>query len=136
MIFAGMLNLRTAVIELDGGPIWMLHVRFGSKADMCVAKKACPLYPPKADMCGALADVRFGPIADSCSEQLGSLLDHLVSERHTGPTRTRLPAPPELPAMPRPSLPLPTQQRRPQGNPRENQRAIAGNFSIVLVRSP
>jgi hypothetical protein len=23
--------------------------------------------PPKADMCSALADVRFGPIADSCS---------------------------------------------------------------------
>jgi hypothetical protein len=23
--------------------------------------------PPKADMCGATSDVRFGPIADSCT---------------------------------------------------------------------
>jgi uncharacterized protein (DUF779 family) len=25
---------------------------------------SCPLYPPKADMCGATRDVCFGPIAD------------------------------------------------------------------------
>jgi hypothetical protein len=27
-------------------------------------KKSCPLYPPKADMCGARTHVRFGPKAD------------------------------------------------------------------------
>src|SRR5262245_58638020 len=59
----------------------VLDVRFGSKADMCAAKrhvcfppnsdreseipqKAVSALPPKADMCGALAHVRFGPIAD------------------------------------------------------------------------
>src|SRR5262249_53240636 len=57
------------------------NVRFGSKADMCSAKrhvrftpnsdresgipqKAMSALPPKADMCGATVDVRFGPIAD------------------------------------------------------------------------
>ena len=39
------------------------YVRFGSLADICNAKR-CPLYPPKADMCGALTYVCFGPIAD------------------------------------------------------------------------
>jgi hypothetical protein len=56
-------------------------VRFGSKADVCVAKphvrftpnsdresghaaKVMSALPPKADMCGALADVCLGPIAD------------------------------------------------------------------------
>src|SRR5262245_32945344 len=55
-------------------------VRFGSKADMCAAKrhvcftpnsdreseipqKAMSALPPKADMCGATRDVRFGPKA-------------------------------------------------------------------------
>ena len=53
-------------------------------------KTACPLYPnsdresgfpqtvmsalhPKADMCGAKGNVRYGPIAD-----MAHLLDHLV----------------------------------------------------------
>ena len=45
--FARMLNLRTAVIELDGGPIWMLHVRFGSKADMCSAQAHVRFTPRK-----------------------------------------------------------------------------------------
>src|SRR5262249_1129429 len=84
MIFAGMLNLRTAVIELDGGPIWMLHGPFGSKADMGAAKrhvcftpksdpeseipeKAMSALPPIADMCSAIRHVCFGPIADSCT---------------------------------------------------------------------
>ena len=39
------------------------NVRFGSKADICSAITMSAL-PPKADMCGALADVRFVPIAD------------------------------------------------------------------------
>jgi hypothetical protein len=33
---------------------------------------------PKADMCSALAYVRFVPKADSCSAAKGSLFDHLV----------------------------------------------------------
>jgi len=56
-------------------------VRFGSKADICAAQRhvrftpksdresgfpqtVMSALPPKADMCGALADVCFGPIAD------------------------------------------------------------------------
>src|SRR5262249_9578190 len=56
-------------------------VRFGSKADMCVAKrhvrftpnsdreseipqKAMSALPPKADMCSAVVHVRFWPKAD------------------------------------------------------------------------
>ena len=45
-------------------------VRFAPKADIpehgrhLAAQRSCPLYPPKADMCSALADVRFVPIAD------------------------------------------------------------------------
>jgi len=59
-------------------------VRFGSKADICGAKrnvrftpnidreseipqKAMSALPPKADMCGATRDVRFGPKADICT---------------------------------------------------------------------
>jgi hypothetical protein len=66
------------------------NVRFGSKADMCAAKrhvcftpnsdreseipqKAMSALPPKADMCGATGDVRFGPKAD-----IGHLFDHFV----------------------------------------------------------
>ena len=41
----------------------VVYVRFGSKADICVAKGHVPL-PPKADMCSAQAHVRFGPGAD------------------------------------------------------------------------
>jgi hypothetical protein len=57
------------------------HVRFGSKADMCAAKRHFRFTPnsdreseipqeamsalhPIADMCGALADVCSGPKAD------------------------------------------------------------------------
>ena len=57
------------------------NVRFGSKADICSAKRhvrftpgsdresGLPLtvmsaLPPYADMCGATRDVRYGPIAD------------------------------------------------------------------------
>src|SRR5262249_1585549 len=66
---------------VDLGPT---DVRFGSKADMCVAKsdvcftpnsdresglpqEVMSALPPKADMCSAKADVCFGPIADSCT---------------------------------------------------------------------
>ena len=34
--------------------------------------------PPKADMCDALAHVRFVPKVDSCSAVILSLFDHLV----------------------------------------------------------
>src|SRR5262249_39177961 len=57
------------------------NVRFGSKADMCAAKRhvrftpnsdresgfpqtVMSALPPKADMCSAARDVRFGPKAD------------------------------------------------------------------------
>src|SRR5215475_3118077 len=33
---------------------------------------------PKADICSALAHVRFGPIADSCTAAKELLFDHLV----------------------------------------------------------
>ena len=42
----------------------MSDVRFGSKADICSALGHMSALPLKADMCGALVDVRFGPIAD------------------------------------------------------------------------
>jgi hypothetical protein len=67
------------------------NVRFGSKADICSAKRhvrftpnsdresdfpqtVVSALPPKADMCGALAHVCFGPIADISV----ALFDHLV----------------------------------------------------------
>src|SRR5262245_53036349 len=42
------------------------HVRFTPNSDRKngLPHKAMSALPPKADMCGALADVRFGPIAD------------------------------------------------------------------------
>jgi len=69
----------------------VINVRFGSKADICSAnrhvrfslnsdresefeQKGRSALPPKADMCSALADVCFGPIAD-----VTSLIDHFIS---------------------------------------------------------
>src|SRR5262249_30312226 len=74
---SGMRNGTQLASDLDHA-----YVRFGSKADMCAAKrhvcftpnsdreseipqKAMSALPPKADMCGATGDVRFGPIADT-----------------------------------------------------------------------
>jgi hypothetical protein len=71
----------------------MPDVRFGSKADMCVAitdvrftpdsdrksgppQKLMSALPPKADMCGAKGDVRFGPIADTAHS-----FDHVVGAK-------------------------------------------------------
>jgi hypothetical protein len=62
------------------------HVRFGSEADMCAAirrvrftpnsdgesrhlPRGMSALPSKADMCGARADVCYGPIADIRAEQ-------------------------------------------------------------------
>ena len=39
------------------------NVRFGSKADICSAKRHVR-FTPKADMCGATSHVRFVPIPD------------------------------------------------------------------------
>src|SRR5215831_73813 len=39
---------------------------------------AMSALPPKADMCSATRDVRFGPKADSCIAAKQSLFDHLV----------------------------------------------------------
>jgi len=64
------------------------YVRFGSKADICNAKRhvrftpnsdrksghqfrVMSALPPKADMCGATSDVRFGPIADMLNKLSG-----------------------------------------------------------------
>jgi hypothetical protein len=47
----------------------------GHKQTFCDAE-AMSALPPIADMCSALADVCYGPIAD-----IGSLFDHLVSGR-------------------------------------------------------
>jgi hypothetical protein len=61
------------------------NVRFGSKADMCAAKRhvrftpnsdreseiphrVMSALPPKADMCSATRHVRFGPEADMAAE--------------------------------------------------------------------
>jgi hypothetical protein len=56
----------------------LLRIATG-KADS--RKWACPLYPQKADMCSALADVRFGPKADIAANTEVShvnLIDDLV----------------------------------------------------------
>jgi hypothetical protein len=45
------------------------------KADMCGAARDVR-FGPKADICSALAHVCFGPIADSCSA--ANLIDHLL----------------------------------------------------------
>jgi hypothetical protein len=69
------------------------HVRFGSKADMCVAKRHVRSTPdsdreseiprkgmsalhPKADMCSATAHVCYGPIADMAFPQ-GAIFERL-----------------------------------------------------------
>ena len=44
-----------------------------AKAD---SHKVMSALPPKADMCGAARNVRFGPIADSCSA--AKLVDHFI----------------------------------------------------------
>jgi len=72
----------TSPITMGGGPLRRRSdVRFGSKADMCSAKRhvrftpnsdresgfpqtVMSALPPKADICGATRDVRFGPKAD------------------------------------------------------------------------
>src|SRR6516165_7011182 len=65
-----------------------VHVRFGSKADICAAKihvrfapnsdresrhlsKVMSALPPKADMCTARGHVCFGPKADICDAAIG-----------------------------------------------------------------
>jgi hypothetical protein len=52
------------------------HVRSTPNSDRKseIPQKAMSALPPKADMCGATRDVRFGPIAD-----MVLLFDHIVS---------------------------------------------------------
>jgi len=47
------------------------------------AQKGMSALPPKADMCGALGDVRFGPIADMASGQDGLVptIGHVARNR-------------------------------------------------------
>jgi len=71
-------------------------VRFGSKADIRTApshvrftpnrdrksglpQRGMSALPPKADICGALVHVCFGPKADSCTAAKRSLFDNFVS---------------------------------------------------------
>ena len=77
--------MRTEFIDtlIIGGGQAGPDVRFGSKADVCVAKphvrftpnsdrksghrqNAMSALPPEADVCGANRHVRFGPKADMC----------------------------------------------------------------------
>jgi hypothetical protein len=51
----------------------------GHKQTFAVQKSMSAL-PPKADMCSATRDVRFVPIADSCSAAKRWLFDHLVGD--------------------------------------------------------
>ena len=44
--------------------------------DKCQAYLAMSALPPKADMCGATRDVRYGPIAD-----ISDLFDYLVGDK-------------------------------------------------------
>src|SRR5262249_14032669 len=80
------------------------HVRFGSLADICAATSDVCFTPdsdhesghvpivmsallPKADMCGATRDVRFGLKADSCS---AAKRHALVLTRSPRPRRSRI----------------------------------------------
>src|SRR5262249_39064995 len=51
--------------------------RLPARAEDCLMSA----LPPKADMCSATRDVRFGPKADSCSAANGSLFGHRVISR-------------------------------------------------------
>src|SRR5262249_26246520 len=42
------------------------------------SRPQCPLYPPKADMCGATRDVRFGPKADIRAASKKEVADRAV----------------------------------------------------------
>jgi hypothetical protein len=56
------------------------NVRFGSKADIPITLTMSAL-PPKADMCGATRDVRYGPIADiRCSREAEVRRDLLLAK--------------------------------------------------------
>jgi len=58
----------------------LVHFRFGPIADRESGhpQTVMSALPPKADMCSAVADVGYGPKADSCIVTNG-LFDHLVS---------------------------------------------------------
>ena len=61
MISRATMNLKAAVIELDVGaaskcPLWVKRRQLQPNGTSAL--------PPKADMCGATRDVRFGPKAD------------------------------------------------------------------------
>src|SRR5262249_20499005 len=47
----------------------------GHEVDKCQAYLAMSALPPKADMCGATRDVRYGPKADICHS-----IDHFIGE--------------------------------------------------------
>jgi hypothetical protein len=44
----------------------------------CASQNGMSALSPKADMCGAAKDVRYGPIADSCTAPIDSLFNQLI----------------------------------------------------------
>ena len=58
----------SAVGSSDGGMV--------RPSALAVLRSLCPLYPPKADMCSATRDVRFGPKAG-----IGLLVSAVRQER-------------------------------------------------------
>ena len=66
----------------------LADVRFGSKADMCGAKRMSAL-PPIADMCAATRNVRFVPKADIRDVEAG-IISSSNKDPITGlPTRSK-----------------------------------------------
>jgi hypothetical protein len=85
-------------MQLMGKPA---DVRFGSKADICIAKshvrfapnsdreseflqRVMSALPPKADMCSAAVHVRFGPKADiphSFDQLVGELQERVTNRQ-------------------------------------------------------
>ena len=62
MISDATINIEPAVIELDLGT--RVKTSALGQKQTCAAQKVMSALPPKADMCRALAHVRFVPIAD------------------------------------------------------------------------
>jgi len=69
------MNHRTAVAYRLEGEREPPMSALGQKQTYAVQNGMSAL-PPKADMCGATRDVRFGPIADTCIAANCALFDH------------------------------------------------------------
>jgi hypothetical protein len=69
----GLLASRYSPLTRQIDPHWRSEIALLVR-EYVYAPLMCAL-PPKADICGALAHVRFGPKAD-----IGCLFDHLISD--------------------------------------------------------